>query len=169
MSMTPSMPAAICGSRRVCHSPDRGAVTVAGMLGSATAWPMKAATARTVAAMKTPRQPMCAPRKAPSGAAAIVATAPPPKMIDSAVAKFRFGTKRNASEADRPQKPPTATPRTSRAASSGIRLGATATARLDTICAADSHSSTRRRSTPPMTGAMTRLVTIATIAGAVTV
>jgi hypothetical protein len=99
----------------------------------------------------------------------MVATAAPPKMIDSALAMFRLGTSRSASEADRPQKPPTAIPRTSRTTISGSRLGERATARLDTICAADSHSSTRRRSTPPMTGAMTRLVTIATIAEAVTV
>ena len=50
------MPAAIRGSRRLCHTPERRVRTVAGIEGRLTAHPMNAAKARTAAGTNRDRR-----------------------------------------------------------------------------------------------------------------
>lgn len=89
-------------------------------------------------------------------------------MIDSARGTIAVGTSRIAVAVAIVQKPPSAMPSTTRPISSVVRFGANATARFDATSSTENTSSTRRRSMVRVSAEISRLVTSATVAVAVT-
>jgi hypothetical protein len=114
-------------------------------------------------AKKAPRQPMYCPRKLPSGAATVVASALPPFSSPIARGTSASGTRRMTVAADIDQKPPITTPTSARPAMKTPALGASATITPETSISAVRRSSTRRRSIPRVADEMPRLVRTAKI------
>ena len=101
---------------------------------------------------------MYCPRKLPSGAAMVVASALPPFSIPSARGTSASGTRRMTVAADIDQKPPMTTPISARPAMKTAAFGASATIAPETSISTASDSSTRRRSIPRVADEMPRAV-----------
>jgi hypothetical protein len=100
----------------------------------------------------------------PGDAATTVATDTAPKMVDRALGTSLAGTKRMATAADMAQKPPMATPSSTRPMVRTRKVGAKATNALDKTCSTENESRTQRRSKRLVTTAMSRLANMATTA-----
>ncbi|MND81731.1 hypothetical protein D3C80_735360 [compost metagenome] len=90
------------------------------------------------------------------------------KITASAFGTLSAGTSRIAVAVDIAQKPPMAIPSSKRPNSNTFRVGANATSRLEIICSTEKNISTQRRSIFFVAGVISKPVTSATSAVAVT-
>ncbi|MCP3064181.1 hypothetical protein LXT21_35955 [Myxococcus sp. K38C18041901] len=118
-------------------------------------------TERGTTAKNAPRQPMDCPRKLPSGAAMVVASALPPFNRASARGTSPSGTSRITVAADKDQKPPMTIPTSARPTMSTMKSDARAVTRPETIISPVRPSSSLRRSTDRVTDATKALVSTA--------
>jgi AraC-like DNA-binding protein len=122
------------------------ALSAGGNGGNVDACVANATNATASATRKAVRQPQCSPIQAPIGAAQTVATETPVSTTAIARGMSRGGTRRIASAAAMDQKPPRATPSSTRAASSVGRLEAVAAIAFERMRIMVRPSSTQRRS-----------------------
>ena len=156
---------------RVSSSPStrRSGLSLGGSAGSVATCVASVTRLSAPAATKALRQPQTSPIQAPSGAAQTVATDTPARITDIARANRRSGTSRIASAAAIDQKPPSATPRITRAASSTPSEDAVTASRLDSTSSSVSATMTARRSKRRVSSGMDGAATAPTSAVAVTV